>query len=54
MAEDHGAPEAGNYLRLGPEVVQRKAVATQRAAQRVSSRTVQNKIINVLGRWCSS
>ena len=29
MAEDHGAPEAGNFLGPGPEVVERQRVAKE-------------------------
>ena len=41
IAEDHGAPEAGNSPGPGPEVVER---------QRVRSWTVQNEIRGVLER----
>ena len=50
MAEDHGAPEAGQLPRQGPEVVERKRVARERAAQRVHSWTMQNEMRGVLGR----
>ena len=40
MAEDHGAPEAGQLPRSGPEVVE---------GQRVRSWTVQNEMRGVLG-----
>ena len=40
----------GNSLRPGTEVVERKRVAKERAAQRVRSWTVKNKLRSVLGR----
>ena len=49
MAEDHGAPEAGQL----PRACIRGRIETesrQRAAQRVRSWTVQNEIRSVLGR----
>ena len=33
MAKDNGAPEAGQRRLSGPEVVERKGVAEQRAVQ---------------------
>ena len=50
MAKDHGAPEARQFPRPGPKVVERQRDATERAAQRVRSWTVQNEIRGVLGR----
>ena len=53
MAKNHGAPEAEQPPPPpgpGPEVVQRQRVAKKRAAQKVRSWTVQNKIRGVLGR----
>ena len=50
MAEDHGAPEAGQLSGPGPEVIERQIVAKKRAAQRVRSCTVQNEVRGVLGR----
>ena len=44
MAEDPGSPDPG------PEVVKRKRVAKERAAQRVSSWIVLNEVRGVLGR----
>ena len=49
MAEDHGAPEAGQLSRPGPEVVKKQRVAKEREAQRVRSWTVQNEMRGVLG-----
>ena len=40
----------GNSPGYGPEVVERRRVAKQRAAQRVRSLTVQNEMKGVLGR----
>ena len=50
MAEDHGAPEAGQPPGSGPEVVERQRVAKEGVAQRVRSWTVQNEMRGVLGR----
>ena len=44
----------GNSSRPGPEVVERQIVAKERAAQRVSSWTVQKVMRGVLGRVCTS
>ena len=35
MAEDHGAPGAGQLQKPGPEVVKRQRVTKEQAAQRV-------------------
>ena len=40
----------GNYPEPGPEVVKRKKIAKERAAQRVRSWTVQNEMSGVLER----
>ena len=40
----------GHSLRPGPEVVERRRVVKERAAQRVRSWIVQNEIRGVLGR----
>ena len=37
MAEDHGAQEAGQLPRLGPEVVEKQRVVKERETQRVRS-----------------
>ena len=50
MAEDHGAPEAGQLPGSRPEVVKRHRVAKERAVQRVRSWAVQNEMRGVLGR----
>ena len=40
----------GNSPVLGPEVIKRQRIVKERAAQRVRSWTVQNKMRGVLGR----
>ena len=40
----------GNCPRPGPEVVERRRVAKEQAAQRFRSWTVQNKMRGILGR----
>ena len=40
----------GNSLGPGAEVVKRQKIAKERAAQRVRSWSVQNEMIDVLGR----
>ena len=50
MAEDHGAPKAGNSPGPRPEIVERQRAAKERGAQRVQSWTVQNEMRSVLGR----
>ena len=50
MAEDHGAPEAGQLSRSGLKVVERQRVAKEWAAQRVRSWTVQSEMRAVLER----
>ena len=52
MAEDHGAPEAGQLFRTKPEVVERQKVAKKRAARRIHSWIVQNER-GVLGRMAA-
>ena len=47
MAEDHGAPEVGNFSWPKPEVVEGQRVAKEQAAQRVRSWTVQNAMRGV-------
>ena len=54
MAEDHGAPEAGNSQGSGPEVVERQKIAKEGATQRIHSWTVQNEMRGVLGRVSAS
>ena len=41
--------KSGNFQRPGPEVVESQRVAKERAAKRVRSWTVQNKMRGVLG-----
>ena len=50
MAEDHGAPEAGQLQGPGQQVVERQKIAKEPAAQRVRSWTVRNQMRDVLGR----
>ena len=50
MAEDHGAPEAGQPPGPGPKVAERQRVAKEQAAQRVRSWTVQNEMRGFLRR----
>ena len=51
MAEDHGAPEAGQLPRARARARgRRKIVTKERAVQRVRSWTVQNEMRGVLGR----
>ena len=50
MAEDRGAPKAGQFPGPGPEVLQRQRVAKERAAQRFRNWTMQNEMRSVLGR----
>ena len=50
MAEDHGAPEAGQLPKAWSEVVEKQRVAKKRAPQRVHSWTMQNEMKSVLGR----
>ena len=52
MAEDHGAPEVGNYPGPGTEVVERQKIAKERATQRIRRWTVQNEMRGVRKR-CS-
>ena len=47
MAEDHGAPEAGQLPRACTKVVERQRVAKEQAAQRICSWTVQNEMRGV-------
>ena len=47
MAEDHGAPEVGNYPGPGTEVVERQKIAKEQATQRFRSWTVQNEMRGV-------
>ena len=44
----------GNSPGSGPEVVERKKIAKERATQRVRSWTVQNKMRGVLGQMSAS
>ena len=53
MAEDHGAPEAGQFPRAWTSRRERQRVAKEQAAQRVRSWTVQNEMRGVLGRVSS-
>ena len=53
MVEDHGAPEAGNSLRHGPEVAERQRITKERAAQRVHCFTEQNETRGALG-WLAA
>ena len=50
MAENHGAPEAGQLPRPGSQVVKRQRIAKERAAQNVRNWRVQNEMRGVLGR----
>ena len=51
MAEDHGAPEAGQLLRAWTRSRrEREGVAKERVVQRVRSWTLQNEMRGVLGR----
>ena len=44
MTGYHEAPEAGQLLETGPEVVKTQRVAKERAAQKICSWTVQNEV----------
>ena len=50
MAEDHGAPEAGQLSRAWTRGRKRQRVAKEREAQKVYSRTEQNEMRDVLER----
>ena len=55
MAEDHGAPEAGQLPKAWTgDCKERERVAKERAGQIVCSWTVQNKMRGVLGRMSAS
>ena len=53
MAEDHGAPEAGQLPRAGLEVIERERVTTEQVPQRVGSWTVQNEMRDEFG-WITA
>ena len=50
MVENHGALEAGQISRTGPEVVQREGVTEERPAQKVRSWRIRNKMRYFWGR----
>ena len=50
MAEDHGAPKAGQFPRAWAIDCKRQRVAKEQAAQRVRSWTVQNEMRGALRR----